>query len=182
MKLSATVHGDGLRRVALVHGLGGSGKTWRPLVRRILALGGRSVVTVDLRGHGTLGLPTSHWSRVAPAVTMGAVALAAMPGRARIRARFAPEDQALVDEAEAGMARGVMIDTFRDLTHHPLVPGPAPVPSTVVLSAEGSTVVPDAVLAELVGHGWEVRRVPEVHHDFHLEDADATFAAIRDLL
>lgn len=239
MRLRTTVHGDGPRRIGLVHGLGASGKTWRPLVDRILALGGRSVVTVDLRGHGTspsaaeytlagyaddlaeslptgldavvghslggavlaavverlaprravyldpgfkLGLPTARWFWAAPALTMGAVALAAAPGRARIRSRFAPEDQALMDEAKAGMARGVMMSTFRDVTHHPLTPGPPPVPSTLVLSAEGPTVVPDDLVAALVGYGWEVVRVPGVHHEFWLEDAGATFAAIRGLL
>jgi pimeloyl-ACP methyl ester carboxylesterase len=239
VRLRTAVHGTGPRRIALVHGLGGSGKTWRPLVGRILALGGRSVTTVDLRGHGSspagegytlagyaadlvetlptgldavvghslggavvaaaaerlaprravyldpgfkLGLPTARWFWAAPSVTMGAVALASMPGRARLRSGFAPEDRALLAEAKAGLARGVAIATFRDVTHHPLVPGPPPVPSTVVLSAEGSSVVPETVAAELAEAGWEIRHAPDLHHEFWLEDAAATFAAVRDLL
>ncbi|WP_181780666.1 alpha/beta fold hydrolase [Pseudonocardia pini] len=239
MRLRTAVHGTGPRRIALVHGLGGSGKTWQPLVGKILAVGGRSVTTVDLRGHGTspagagytlaeyaadlvetlptgldavvghslggavvaaaaerlaprravyldpgfrLGLPTARWFWAVPAVTMGAVALASMPGRARIRSRFAPEDRALIEEARAGTARGVLIPTFRDVTRHPLTPGPPPVPSTVVLSAEGPSVVPDTLAAELAEAGWEIRHVPELHHEFWLEDVTATFAAVRDLL
>ena len=239
MRLRTAVHGNGPMRVALVHGLGASGKTWRPLVGRILKLGGRSVVTVDLRGHGSspaaaeytlagyaddlvetlpkgldtvvghalggsvvaaaaarlsprravyldpgfrLGLPTARWFWVAPQLTMGAVALAARPARARGRARFAPEDRALLDEAWAGMARGVALGTVKDAAHHPLVVGPPPVPSTVVLSADGPAVVPDALAAELAAAGWVLRRAPDVHHEFWLEDADVTFAAIRDLL
>ncbi|SCX54317.1 Alpha/beta hydrolase family protein [Klenkia marina] len=52
MKLATHVHGSGPRRVALVHGLGADGALWRGLVERLLAAGGVTVTTVDLRGHG----------------------------------------------------------------------------------------------------------------------------------
>jgi pimeloyl-ACP methyl ester carboxylesterase len=52
MRLATQQHGDGPRRVALVHGLGGSGELWRGLTERIVAEGGTTVITVDLRGHG----------------------------------------------------------------------------------------------------------------------------------
>ena len=52
MELATQVHGAGPRRVALVHGLGADGATWRGLTERLVAEGGVTVTTVDLRGHG----------------------------------------------------------------------------------------------------------------------------------
>ncbi|KQQ03794.1 MULTISPECIES: alpha/beta fold hydrolase [unclassified Rathayibacter] len=52
MRLSTTTTGDGERHVGLVHGLGADGATWAPLVDRLVATGGFTVTTVDLRGHG----------------------------------------------------------------------------------------------------------------------------------
>ncbi|NIJ06301.1 alpha/beta fold hydrolase [Frigoribacterium faeni] len=52
MQLHTTTTGDGERHVGLVHGLGGDGATWQPLVDRMLATGRCTVTTVDLRGHG----------------------------------------------------------------------------------------------------------------------------------
>lgn len=52
MRLATTTHGDGARRVALVHGLGADGALWRGLTDRLVAAGGVTVTTVDLRGHG----------------------------------------------------------------------------------------------------------------------------------
>jgi hypothetical protein len=42
--------------------------------------------------------------------------------------------------------------------------------------------VPDALLAALADAGWEVRRLPGVHHDLHLQAPQRTYALIRDLL
>jgi len=52
VKLATQVQGDGPRRVALVHGLGADGAMWRGLTDRLVAAGGVTVTTVDLRGHG----------------------------------------------------------------------------------------------------------------------------------
>ena len=52
MRLAIETHGDGPRRIALVHGLGADGPLWRGLTERIVAAGGATVTTVDLRGHG----------------------------------------------------------------------------------------------------------------------------------
>ena len=52
MRLATQQHGDGPRQVALVHGLGADGALWRGLTERIVAAGGVTVTTVDLRGHG----------------------------------------------------------------------------------------------------------------------------------
>jgi pimeloyl-ACP methyl ester carboxylesterase len=52
VRLPTTTTGDGERRIALVHGLGANGRTWAPLVERLVATGGFTVITLDLRGHG----------------------------------------------------------------------------------------------------------------------------------
>lgn len=46
--------------MGLVHGLGADGATWRPLIDRMLAAGGITVTTVDLRGHGTSPRASSY--------------------------------------------------------------------------------------------------------------------------
>ena len=55
-------------------------------------------------------------------------------------------------------------------------------PSTIVLSDDSPAVLPDATAERLAALGWDVRRLPGVGHDFWLEDADRTMAAVRDLL
>ena len=52
MRLATATHGDGPRRIALVHGLSADGALWHGLTERIVADGGATVTTVDLRGHG----------------------------------------------------------------------------------------------------------------------------------
>ena len=52
MRLATATHGDGPRRIALVHGLSADGALWQGLTERIVAGGGATVTTVDLRGHG----------------------------------------------------------------------------------------------------------------------------------
>jgi pimeloyl-ACP methyl ester carboxylesterase len=52
VRLATENHGDGPRRIALVHGLSADGALWRGLTERIVAGGGATVTTVDLRGHG----------------------------------------------------------------------------------------------------------------------------------
>ena len=52
MRLASETHGDGPRRIALVHGLSADGALWHGLTERIVAAGGATVTTVDLRGHG----------------------------------------------------------------------------------------------------------------------------------
>lgn len=52
MRLHSTTTGSGDLHVGLIHGLGGAGATWQPLVERMLATGRYTVTTLDLRGHG----------------------------------------------------------------------------------------------------------------------------------
>ena len=60
MKLHTETNGSGPLHVALVHGLGGNGATWRPLIDLMLATGKYTVTTVDLRGHGESERATSY--------------------------------------------------------------------------------------------------------------------------
>jgi len=43
-------------------------------------------------------------------------------------------------------------------------------------------VLPDALAGRLESVGWEIRRLPGVHHDMHLEAPDSTYGIVRDLL
>ena len=52
MKLATATSGEGPRQIALVHGLGADGALWGALTERVVAAGGATVTTVDLRGHG----------------------------------------------------------------------------------------------------------------------------------
>ena len=52
MRLATASSGEGPRRIALVHGLAADGALWRGFTERIVAAGGATVTTVDLRGHG----------------------------------------------------------------------------------------------------------------------------------
>ena len=242
MRLATATHGDGPRRIALVHGLSADGALWRGLTERIVADGGTTVTTVDLRGHGksdrsddyTLGafaddlvetLPTGldlvvghslggavlerAVARLAPAhalyldpgfrlalpteglkgrlfwaaapVTLTVAALA-QKRRSRGRPPVGPADALLQDAARAGFDRGMTMGVFRDIAHHPAPVAAPAVPSTLVLSDDSPAVLPDAVADRLAGLGWDVRRLAGVGHDFWLEDADRTYAAVRDLL
>ncbi|WP_299052758.1 alpha/beta fold hydrolase [uncultured Nocardioides sp.] len=60
MRLATRRYGAGGRHVALVHGLGADGDLWRGLVERVVAAGGTTVTTVDLRGHGLSDRATDH--------------------------------------------------------------------------------------------------------------------------
>jgi len=60
MRLHTTTTGDGERHLGLVHGLGGDGGTWQPLVDQLLATGSWTITTVDLRGHGRSDRASSY--------------------------------------------------------------------------------------------------------------------------
>jgi pimeloyl-ACP methyl ester carboxylesterase len=102
--------------------------------------------------------------------------------RSRGRAPLSPQDASLRVAALTRFDRRMTIGVFRDVAHHP-APVIAPVvPSTILLSDDAPAVLPDATAERLADLGWEVRRLPGVGHDFWLEDADGTTAAVRDLL
>jgi len=242
VKLATEVHGAGPRRVALVHGLGADGGTWRGLTDRLVAAGGVTVTTVDLRGHGAsdraddysvrafaddlvetlpvgldvvvghslggsvleraverlapacavyldpgfrLGLPTGglpgrlFWATAPVGLTVAALA---QKWRSRGRPAPSPEDALLRDAATSRFDRGMALRVFRDVAHEPAPVAPPAVPSTIVLSDDSRAVLPDVTAARLEALGWDVRRVDGVGHDFWLEDADRTYASVRDVL
>lgn len=68
--------------------------------------------------------------------------------------------------------------TDTSLTATPLLPpGPAAVPSLVVLGAD-SPVAAHFPTAQVVAQGYEVRVQAEAGHNLHLDDPDATVAAL----
>jgi len=66
MRLHSTTSGSGDLHVGLIHGLGGAGATWQPLIDRMLATDRYTVTTLDLRGHGE--------SERAPSYSLGELA------------------------------------------------------------------------------------------------------------
>lgn len=132
-----------------------------------------------------LGLPTEgiagrlFWA--ASPVSVVAAALV-RKWRARERAPLAPDDRALRDAATRRFDKRMAVDVFREVAHHPVTPGAPAVPSTVLLSDDAPAVLPDDLAAELTDLGWEVRRLPGVGHDFWLQDAERTWAAVEDVL
>ncbi|PPF13070.1 MULTISPECIES: alpha/beta fold hydrolase [unclassified Rathayibacter] len=133
-----------------------------------------------------LSLPTSglrgrlFWA--APLLSLGVAQLGQARASAAVRAAYSPEIRALLDDAKKRFDARMAVGVFRDVAFHP-VPVEAPaVPSTVVLSDQSPAVLPDALAARFEQRGWQVRRLPGVHHDMQLEDPDGTFAAIADVL
>jgi len=243
MQLHTTTTGDGERHVGLVHGLGGDGATWQPLVDRMLATGRYTVTTVDLRGHGHSGrassysldefatdlveaLPTGLDSVVGhslggavlvravarlrprraiyldpgfhlalpttgiagrlfwavPPLTLGVASLAQARKTKAVRARYDAATVALLDGARERFDTKMAIGVFRDVAHAPIEAAPPAVPSVVVLSDDSPAVLPDPVAHLFEGVGWELRRLPGVHHDMHLEAPDRVFALVADVL
>ncbi|QHC69280.1 alpha/beta hydrolase [Rathayibacter sp. VKM Ac-2801] len=133
-----------------------------------------------------LSLPTSglagrlFWA--APLLSLGIAQLGQARASAAVRAAYSPETRALLDDAKERFDARMAVGVFRDVAFHPIpVEAPA-VPSTIVLSDQSPAVLPDALAARLEQRGWQVRRLPGVHHDMQLEDPDRTFAAIEDVL
>ena len=242
MRLATQTHGDGRRRLALVHGLSADGSLWRGLTERIVATGEATVTTCDLRGHGEsdrsdvytvdafaddlvdtlptdldlvvghslggtvleravgrlrpghalyldpgfrLKLPTEgvagrlFWGAAPVTLTLAALS---QKRRSRGRRPLTPQDTSLRDAALDGFDRRMAVGAFRDVAHHPTPVAAPVVPSTIVLSDDAPAVLPDATAERLAVLGWDVRRLPGVGHDFWLQEADRTMAAVRDLL
>ena len=161
------------------HSLGGS-----VLVRAVARLEPGHAVYLDPGFR--LALPTTgirgrlFWA--APLVGLAVAQLPRARAAARIRAAYAPAVRALLDAAQARFDRGMAIGVFRDVAFHPLAVSAPAVPSTIVLSDESAAVLPDAYATELERAGWDVRRLPGIHHDMQLEDPDRVLAAIGDVL
>ncbi|RIJ54402.1 alpha/beta hydrolase, partial [Clavibacter lycopersici] len=101
---------------------------------------------------------------------------------ARVRAAYPAAVRASLDAAQGRFDRGMAIGVFRDVAFHPLAVSAPAVPSTIVLSDDAPSVLPDAYAAELEAAGWDVRRLPGIHHDMQLEDPDRVLAGVEDVL
>ncbi len=161
------------------HSLGGA-----VLVRAVDRLAPRRAVYLD--PGFALALPTTgirgrlFW--LAPPLTLGIAGARQARSSAAARASYSPEVRAALADAQARFDRRMAIGVFREVAHNPVTVGPPVVPSTVVLSDDSPAVLPDDLAARLEAEGWDIRRLPGVHHDMHLEDPDRTFALIADVL
>ncbi|GAA1925110.1 alpha/beta fold hydrolase [Nocardioides hwasunensis] len=132
-----------------------------------------------------LGLPTSGLAgRVFWAASPVSVVGAALLQRLRSRGRPSPSpaDAELRQAATASFDKAMAVGVFRDVAHHPAPVAAPGVPSTIVLSDDSAAVLPDATALRLAELGWELRRLPGIGHDFWLQDADATWSCVHDLL
>ncbi|WNG16729.1 alpha/beta fold hydrolase [Cystobacter fuscus] len=133
-----------------------------------------------------LGLPTSglggrlFWA--VPSLTLGVAALLTARSSAAARKGYPERTRRLMEDATNRFDRRMATGIFRDIAFHPVAAARPMVPSTVVLSKDSKAVLPEALASALVGFGWDVRRLPDLHHDMHLQDPAATFALLRDVL
>ena len=243
MRLATSTTGSGPIKVGLVHGLGASGATWKPLIDRMLSDGRYTVIAVDLRGHGSsdraasykldefaddvaenlpeglhsiighslggpvlvraverlaparaiyldpgfqLALPTTgvagrlFW--LVPPVSLGLAQLIQARRSGKARALTEPSIRSLLEHSHKQFDTRMAIGDFRDVAFHPLTPSVPAVPSTIVLSDDSPAVISHALAGSLEKLGWDIRSLPGLHHDMHLENADRTFEAIHDVL
>lgn len=117
-----------------------------------------------------------------PPLTLGVVGLLQARRGAAQRAAYSPAIQASMKQGRERFDSRMATSVFKDVAFHPIVAAPPAVPSTIILSDESPAVLPDALAAELQGAGWQVRRLPGVHHDMQLEDPQRTFGIIEDVL
>ena len=161
------------------HSLGGA-----VLFRAVERLGPQRAVYLD--PGFALPLPTTglkgrlFWTL--PLLSLGIAQIAQSRASAAARAAYSDETRALLDDAAKRFDRRMALGVFRDVAFHPVPVAPPIVPSTIVLSEQSSAVLPDDIAARLEQQGWDVRRLPGVHHDMQLEDPERTFAAIEDVL
>ena len=117
-----------------------------------------------------------------PALTVGIAGLAQARKGAAVRARCPASTRALLDQAKARFDGRMALGVFREVAHRPVTVAAPVVPSTVVLSDDAPAVLPDDLADGLQRAGWQVRRLPGVHHDMQLEDPHRVGDAIVDLL
>ena len=161
------------------HSLGGA-----VLVRAVARLRPAHAIYLD-PGFG-LALPTTGFAGAAfwavPPLTLGVMGLLQARRGAAAREALDADIRAAMKRSQkqfdAKMATGI----FREIAFHPVAIAPPDVPSTIVLSDDSPAVLPDAMAAALEREGWDIRRLPGIQHDMHLEDPDRTFAAIADVL
>lgn len=161
------------------HSLGGS-----VLVRAVERLRPQRAIYLD-PGFG-LALPTTGFAGRAfwaiPALTLGVVGLRQSRRSAAQRAAYPLSIRESMKKSQQLFDSKMAIGVFREVAFHPVAIAPPAAPSTIVLSDESPAVLPDAMADALEREGWEIRRLPGVHHDMQLEDPERTFEVIADVL
>jgi pimeloyl-ACP methyl ester carboxylesterase len=133
-----------------------------------------------------LALPTTGFrGRVfwlAPTLSLVLAQVGQARASKKVQAGYSPEVLALLKNAQSQFDKAAAIDIFRDVAFHPLKVERPDTPSTVVLSDDSPAVVPEATARALISHGWDVRRLRDIHHDMQLEDPERVFDTLRDIL
>lgn len=124
------------------------------------------VMAWTIKALGPLAPRVFDWSLNLP----GSIPAGAAPdARERVRAMMKRWDMSMVHPF------------VRALRKRPFPVAPPPVPSTLLL-AENSIVVPRKMADALGAAGWDVRVMPGVVHDLHLQDPRGAVAMLHDLL
>jgi pimeloyl-ACP methyl ester carboxylesterase len=161
------------------HSLGGA-----VLARAVDRLAPERAIYLDPGFH--LALPTTgiagrlFW--LAPLLSLGVAQIKQSRESAKVQALYTPEARASVAQAQEQFDKGMALGIFREVAFNP-VPAVSPViPSTIILSDDSPAVIRSGEVSAYETNGWDVRRLPGIHHDMQIEDAGRVFQAIRDVL
>lgn len=161
------------------HSLGGS-----VLARAVNRLAPKHAIYLDPGFH--LALPTTgiagrlFW--LAPPLTLGVAQALRVRGSLKARSAMSAEIRASVDRAQKEFDRSMALGVFREVAYNPVPSARPDVPSTIVLSDDSPSVLPDTVVPAFERNGWDVRRMAGIHHDMHLENADGVYDLLEDVL
>jgi pimeloyl-ACP methyl ester carboxylesterase len=161
------------------HSLGGA-----VLARAIDRLAPGHAIYLDPGFH--LALPTTgvggrlFW--LAPLLSLGVAQIKQSREGAKVQALYTPEAKASVKQAQEQFDKSMALGIFREVAFNP-VPAVSPViPSTIILSDDSPAVIRTPEVTRYENSGWDVRRLPGIHHDMQIENAERVFEAIRDVL
>jgi pimeloyl-ACP methyl ester carboxylesterase len=96
----------------------------------------------------------------------------------RTDAATGPANVAIVEAAHRVWDRTMVAELLHDVAVRPIEPAAPVVPSTLVLSDQGSLVVPRADLRRYAELGWDLVRMRGIGHDMPLLDGARTARAI----
>ena len=133
-----------------------------------------------------LALPTTGLSGrlfwLAPLVSLGVASVKQSREGAKVKAEYPAAVRESLTRAEAQFDKRMALGVFEEVAFHP-VPAVTPsIPSTIVLSDDSPAVLREREVASYESTGWDVRRLPGIHHDMQIEDPDRVFELIRDVL
>lgn len=161
------------------HSLGGA-----VLVRAVARLRPAHAIYLD-PGFG-LALPTRglegklFWA--VPPLTLGVMARLQAGKSAMVHDALDDDVRSAMKLSQKQFDAKMATKVLREVAFHPVAIAAPEVPSTIVLSDDSPAVLPEALAVGLQRKGWDIRRLPGIHHDMHLEDPDRTLTAIADVL